>query len=94
MTDVDGSENSTISDVILLPTKWKKDVAMAWRMDVEGDADDGDVSDCDSIIESESEEKVRLRVKVKVKILMVKVNWRLEVMLKMTMAMKTPMIVV
>ena len=57
MTDVDGSENSTISDVILLPTKWKKDVAMAWRMDVEGDADDGDVSDCDSIIESDSDEE-------------------------------------
>ena len=55
MPDVDGSDECTISDVILLPTKWKKDVVMAWRMDVEGDADDIEDSDCDSVCESDTD---------------------------------------
>jgi len=57
MPDVDGSDESTISDVILLPTKWKKDAVMAWIMDVEGDADDMEDSDCDSVCESDTDTK-------------------------------------
>jgi len=55
MPDVDGSDESTISDVVLLPTKWKKDVVIALRMDVERDADDMENSDCDSVCESETD---------------------------------------
>ena len=34
MPDVDGGDETTESDQILLPSKWKKDKVGAWRMDV------------------------------------------------------------
>ena len=42
--DVDGYEDSSISKVVLLPSKWKKDVAMSWRMDVDADVDESEES--------------------------------------------------
>ena len=42
MPDVEGYEESTVEEVVLLPTKWKKDVAYAWRMDVQADIEDYD----------------------------------------------------
>ena len=42
MPNVEGYEESHIKEVVLLPSKWKKDVAYAWRMDVEEDAEDDD----------------------------------------------------
>ena len=41
MPDVDGYEESSISNVVLLPSKWKKDVAMSCRMDFDADVDGG-----------------------------------------------------
>ena len=60
MLDVDGLQNTTISDVILLPSKWKEYVAMPWRIDVEADADDEDDSDCDNVVESENDTEIEL----------------------------------
>ena len=34
MPDVEGSEKGSNKDVILLPSKWKEDCQLAWRMDV------------------------------------------------------------
>ena len=42
--DIDGYEESSISNVVLLPSKWKKDVAMSWRMDVDADVDESEES--------------------------------------------------
>jgi hypothetical protein len=47
--DADGYEESTIIDQKLLPSKWRKDKAGAWRMDVE--------IDVQSDIDNESEDK-------------------------------------
>ena len=35
MPDVEGSEESSETDVILLPSKWRKEVEGGWRMDVD-----------------------------------------------------------
>jgi hypothetical protein len=35
MPDVEGSEESSEMDVILLPSKWRKEVEGGWRMDVD-----------------------------------------------------------
>ena len=44
MPDVDGYEKISILNVVLLPSKWKKDVAMSWRMDVDADVDESEES--------------------------------------------------
>ena len=60
----DNGTPSTESDCVLLPSKWKKDVEMAWRMDVNVDvqsnSDDVETmeverSDCESEDDNESE---------------------------------------
>ena len=60
----DNGTPSTESDCILLPSKWKKDVEMGWRMDVNVDvqsnSDDvettgAEQSDCESEDDNESE---------------------------------------
>ena len=35
MPDVDGGENSTQSDQVLMPREWKKDCDYAWRIDID-----------------------------------------------------------
>ena len=44
MPDVDGYEESSVSNVVLLPSKWNKDVAMSWRIDVDADVNEGEES--------------------------------------------------
>ena len=58
MSDVDGYDESSILDVVLLPMKWKNDVAMAWRMDIEVNRYErgGIISEEGSEIDIESEE--------------------------------------
>ena len=55
MLDVNGYDESSILEVILLPSKWKKDVAMSWRMDVDVDVDEGEESESGSESDSETE---------------------------------------
>jgi hypothetical protein len=55
MPDVDEYEESSISNVVLLPSKWKKDVAISWRMDVDAYVDEGEESESESESESETE---------------------------------------
>ena len=55
MPDVDGYEESSISNVVLLPSKWKKDVAMSWKMDIDAGVDEGEESESENDTESETE---------------------------------------
>ncbi|KAL7552655.1 hypothetical protein ACHAWF_015887 [Thalassiosira exigua] len=60
MKDVKGFEETTESDVNLMPSKWNKDCELAWRMDVDiavGEGLDDDVS-LDSDDDEASEEDV------------------------------------
>ena len=57
MPDVDGYEESSISNVVLLPSKWKKDVTMSWRTDVDAEVDTGEESESETESKSESEEE-------------------------------------
>jgi len=55
MPDVDGYEESRITNVVLLPSKWKKDVAMSWKMDIDAGVDEGEESESEGDTETESE---------------------------------------
>ena len=55
MLGVDGYEESSISNVVLLPSKWEKDVTMSWGMDVDAHADEGEGEESESDTESEEE---------------------------------------
>ena len=55
MPDVDGYEESSILNVVLLPSKRKKGVAMTWRMDVDAYVDEGEESESKNDSESETE---------------------------------------
>ena len=56
MPDVDGYDESSVLNVVLLPSKWKKDVAMSWKMDVDAGGDEGEESESKSEVDTESEE--------------------------------------
>ena len=55
MPDVDGYEESSISNVVLLLSKWKKDVALSWRMEVDAGVDEGEERESESESKTESE---------------------------------------
>ena len=55
MTDVDGYEESSILNAVLLQSKWKKDVAMSQRMDVDAVVDEGEESESETETETETE---------------------------------------
>ena len=63
MPDVDGYEDSSISGVILLPSKWKKDITISWRMDVDVDVDEDEESE--SEIESKTESEIESKIESK-----------------------------
>ena len=60
MSDVEGSEESTETNAILLPSKkWRKETEGGWRMDVDIAVEDkfDEENDADDVIMSENEDE-------------------------------------
>ena len=58
MPDVEGLEESSKSNAILLPSKWRKEIEGGWRMDVDIIVQDeiDDENDVEDMIMSEHED--------------------------------------
>ncbi len=59
MPEVEGSEESSETNAIFLPSKWRKETECGWRMDVDITVQDefDDENDADDMIMSENEDK-------------------------------------
>ena len=59
MPDVEGSEESSETNAILLPSKWRKETEGGWRMDVDITVQDefDEENDVEVVIMSENEDK-------------------------------------
>jgi hypothetical protein len=59
MPDVEGSEESSETNAILLPSKWRKETEGGWRMDVDVIVQDefDEENDADDVIISENEDE-------------------------------------
>jgi hypothetical protein len=59
MPDVEGLEESSETDAILLPSKWRKETEGGWRMDVNITVQDefDEENDVEDVIMSENEDK-------------------------------------
>ena len=59
MPDVEGSEESSETNAILLPSKWRKETEGGWRMDVDIIVQDefDEENDADDVIMSENEDE-------------------------------------
>ncbi len=59
MPDVEGSEESSETNAILLPSKWRKETEGGWRMDVDITVQDelDEESDVENVIMSENEDE-------------------------------------
>ncbi len=61
MPEVEGSEESSGTNTILLPSKWRKETEGGWKMDVDITVQDefDDENDAKDMIKSENEDKSR-----------------------------------
>ena len=59
MLDVEGLEESSETNAILLPSKWRKETEGGWRMDVDITVEDkfDEENDADDVIMSENEDE-------------------------------------
>jgi hypothetical protein len=64
MPDVEGLEELSETNAILLPSKWRKETEGGWRMDVDITVQDefDEENDVEDIIMSENEDKIVVKV--------------------------------
>ncbi len=60
MPDFEGSEESSETNAILLPSKWRKETEGGWRMDADITVEDkfDEENDADDVIMSENEDEI------------------------------------